>query len=219
MESKYTVLKKEDLKNVKQFEQFSTYENPCFSFNVLMNITELIKYTKETKTRFFANINYLMMCAINTIPEMKLRIVNNEIRLYDVVHSAHLVIDNNDVYHSDGVPFQNDYHKYYKNITEKIDYIKDGNIPEFADSLNRNEIYFTCIPWIHLEGMIHPYNYSDLESTCVPRICFDKYRQIGNEYFINLNISVCHIFIDGYTLSKAYLKIQEIFDNARNYLK
>ena len=51
-------MKSEDLKNQGQYRWFKTFDNPCYGFDVKMDVSEVVKYSKETKTSF------LLMCYI-----------------------------------------------------------------------------------------------------------------------------------------------------------
>ena len=56
---------------------------------------------------------------------------------------------------------------------------------------------------------------------------YNKYLQKVKKYFtlkngnvtIKLNITVNHSLVDGYPLSKAFLKVQEMLDNVEQYIK
>ena len=57
-------------------------------------------------------------------------------------------------------------------------------------------------------------------SSSVPRICWNKYHlHEGGKVTIKLNITVNHSLVDGYPLSKAFLKVQEMLDNVDEYIK
>lgn len=47
--NKYLVIKENELKKHKQYMWFSTFSNPCYGFDVKMDVTKLVEYTKETK--------------------------------------------------------------------------------------------------------------------------------------------------------------------------
>ena len=52
----YKVIKLEELKKRKQYDWFKTFANPCYGFDVKMDVSEVVKYSKETNTSFFINI-------------------------------------------------------------------------------------------------------------------------------------------------------------------
>lgn len=56
-------------------------------------------------------------------------------------------------------------------------------------------------------------------SQCIPRICWGKYIEKDGKYELTLNITVSHIFVDGFPLSRTFNKIQELLDNVEEILK
>ncbi len=66
--------------------------------------------------------------------------------------------------------------------------------------------------------MTHPIP-QDKNAQTIPWICWWKYFERNGKLIMNLNIIVSRIFVDGYPLSKTFLKIQEYFDNPKNNLK
>ena len=63
----YRVIKSTELKNQGQYRWFKTFDNPCYGFNVKVDVSEVIKYSKETKTSFFINVLYLITTSLNSI--------------------------------------------------------------------------------------------------------------------------------------------------------
>ena len=56
------------------------------------------------------------------------------------------------------------------------------------------------------------------DSSYVPRICWGKYYQIDNEYYIDFNIQVSHALVDGYPLSLAFLEIEKYLNSPKKYI-
>ena len=57
----YKVIKSEQLKNQSQYRWFKTFANPCYGLNVKMDVSEVVKYSKESKTSFFINVLYFLL--------------------------------------------------------------------------------------------------------------------------------------------------------------
>ena len=81
-----------------------------------------------------------------------------------------------------------------------------------------DEYYITCVPWVDFNRFTHPIP-DDKSSQCIPRICWGKYTKNNNRYELSLNITVSHIFVDGYHLASAFNKIQELLDNVDEVLR
>ena len=217
----YKVINLENFKKRKQYNWFRTFSNPCYGINVKMDITEVVKYTKETKTSFFINILYLITIGLNSVEEMRLREVNGEIRLYDTINPTFTVMTKSGVYENTGFDMIDDYKTFYATAKQVIDHIKNQDFIKetFNDSLLYNDYYMTCLPWLSIESMTHPLCDNNYESSSCPRVCWDKYVEVDNKYLMTLNITVNHCFVDGYPLSLAFKNIQENFNNCRNLFK
>lgn len=217
----YKVINLENFKKRKQYNWFRTFSNPCYGINVKMDITEVVKYTKETKTSFFINILYLITIGLNSVEEMRLREVNGEIRLYDTINPTFTVMTKSGVYENTGFEMIDDYKTFYATAKQVVDHIKNQDFIKetFNDSLLYNDYYMTCLPWLSIDGMTHPLCDNNYESLSCPRVCWDKYVEVDNKYLMTLNITVNHCFVDGYPLSLAFKNIQENFNNCRNLFK
>lgn len=217
----YKVIKSEQLKNQSQYRWFKTFANPCYGLNVKMDVSEVVKYSKETKTSFFVNILYLITTALNSIEEFKIREVKDEIRIYDTINPTFTVMTDVGIYENAGFKMVDDYKSFYKIAKEIIEKVKKQTSfkQTYNDSMLFDDYYMTCLPWISIEAMTHPLCENNNESLTVPRLCWDKYRIENGQYVMLLNITVSHCYIDGYTLSKGFAKIQENFDQTYSILK
>ena len=43
----------------KTYEWFKTFKNPTYGVNVNLDVTKLVKYTKETNSSFFINFLFI----------------------------------------------------------------------------------------------------------------------------------------------------------------
>lgn len=217
----YKVIKSEQLKNQSQYRWFKTFANPCYGLNVKMDVSEVVKYSKETKTSFFVNVLYLITTALNSIEEFKIREVKDEIRIYDTINPTFTVMTDVGIYENAGFKMVDDYKSFYRIAKEIIEKVKKQTSfkQTYNDSMLFDDYYMTCLPWISIEAMTHPLCENNNESLTVPRLCWDKYRVENGKYVMLLNITVSHCYIDGYTLSKGFAKIQENFDQTYSILK
>lgn len=217
----YKVIDYQNLKKKKQYDWFKTFANPCYGFDVKMDVTKVVDYCKKTKTSFFINILYLVTIGLSSIEEMRIREVNGEIRLYDKINPTFTVMTNMGIYENTGFEMIDDYEGFYKKAKEVIEEVKNQTYIKdtYNDSALFSDYYITCIPWLSLEGMTHPLCDNNYESSSVPRICWDKYRLENDKYVMLLNITVSHCFVDGYPLSKAFETIQNNFNNIEEIIK
>lgn len=217
----YQIIKYQDLKKRKQYDWFKTFSNPCYGFDVKMDVTKVVEYSKKTNTSFFINILYLVTIGMSKVEEMRLREVEGEIRLYDKINPTFTVMTNLGIYENTGFEMIDDYFGFYNKAKAVIEEVKNQNFIKdtYNDSMLFNDYYITCIPWLSMESMTHPLCDNNFESSSVPRICWDKYRLENDKYVMLLNITVSHCFVDGYPLSMAFKNIQDNFNNIEEIVK
>ncbi len=215
-------MKKMDMSGVREktYNWFKTFSNSTYSCNVVMDVTKLIKYTKEHNESFFTNLLYIVVKGLNSIDEMRMRLVDEEPVIFEEINPAFTVMTKTGTF--ENVRFKNisDYKEFYKIAHEKIDKAKNQIEIEKEEYNPKNcydEYYITCLPWVEFTQLTHPIP-DDKSSQCIPRICWGKYYEENGKYKMNLNITVSHIFVDGYPLSKTFIKIQELLDKVDEIL-
>ncbi len=214
----YQIIDKQTMPKRKQYEWFRTFTNPCYGVNVKMDVTNLVAFTKETKTSFFINALFLITKGLNSIIEMRMREVRGEIRLYDVINPTFTVMTEIGVFENAGFKMIDDYHLFYQRADEVIEATKKQN--HVKETYNNNQdyddYYMTTAPWLSIESMTHPLPDNNIESSSCPRVAWDKYREENGHLVMLLNVTVNHCFVDGYPLSQALIHIQDNFDKIRD---
>lgn len=217
-------MKNIDLNNYnrkKSYEWFKSFSNSTYGMNVRIDVTKLVKYVKENDQSFFIDLLYIVLKGLNSVEEMRMRLVDDEPVIYDDINPAFTVMTSIGTF--DNVRFENilKYDEFYKVASQKIENAKNQvkiNDQEYNPNNCYNEYYITCVPWIDFTEVSHPIP-DDKASQCVPRICWGKYFESDGKYQMTLNITVSHIFVDGYPLSKVFNNIQELLNNVDEILK
>ncbi len=203
------------------FEWFNSFSNPCYGVNIKVDVTNVIKLTKETKTSFFINFLYLTSRALDTVEELRMRIVNDEIRLYDYINPGFTVLQDSGLFDNVTAPYFDNYHDFYNNTHKMIEEVKHKGPRNdtYNDLPTYQEYYMTCLPWLEYESMSHPIPDNDKSSASTPRICWGKYYLENGRYYLPFNLTVSHALVDGFSLSKALNKVKEYALNPEIILK
>lgn len=217
----YKVIDIEKWNRRSQYEWFSKFSNPCYSMNVDIDVTKVVEFTKETNTSFFINFLYVIMKSLNSVEEMRLRIVDNEVRLYDNIDPTYTILLKDFNFENAGNKMFDNYKDFYEDANNEISSIKNqnGKNIEYNSENNYAVYYITCVPWVNYTAMTHPVPNNMPESSSVPRICFSKYSLKDGKYILSFNINVSHALVDGYPLSKAFNKLIENSLNPELILK
>lgn len=211
----------ENWNRFKTYSWFKTFSNSTYGFNTSIDVTELVKYSRETKTSFFVNMLYIVVSALNSVEEMRMRMLDGKPCVFEDINPAYTVM-------SDAGTFENvrhknykEYKKFYEVAKAEVESAKRETSIKKEDYNPKNvvdEYYITCVPWVGFNSITHPIP-DNIESQCIPRICWGKFEEIDGRYKMGFNITVSHLFIDGYHLSQVLLKLQSMLDQASEVLK
>lgn len=82
---------------LKNYEWFSNFSDSTYGMNVKMDVTKLVKHVKEKKESFFIDLLFIVLNGLNSVDEMRIRLVNNKPVIYDDINPAftvsHMFVD------------------------------------------------------------------------------------------------------------------------------
>jgi len=213
--------------NINNWERYNTYtwfkgfSNSTYGVNVLLDVTKLVKHSKENNQSFFINALYIILKGLNSVDEMRMRLIDDKPYIFDDINPAFTVMTKAGTFENVRFKNINNYKKFYDKAKTIIEEVKNKEKIEKCDYNPTNlydEYYITCTPWLNFVSLTHPIP-DDKSSQCVPRICWGKFIENNGKYQMMLNITVSHIFVDGYPLSNTFNKIQELLNDVPNILK
>lgn len=201
--------------------EFNLDENPfinilsaryCMSSRI--NVENLWNYCKDNDKSFFVLSLGCLMNAVNSVPQLKRRIINEKVIEYDYLEGVSPIMDeHNEVYQEMRVKVPQDFsdilewHDYVKELSENI--LKGKREGFYMEMENRdftNIANFSCIPWVDF----------DMITNCVvdgnaiqPLITWGR---VNKDYEMSVAITVSHIFVNGRELGYFYENAQKEFD-------
>ena len=204
----------------KTYKWFRSFSNSTYSMNVRVDVTNLIEHTKQKKESFFIDLLYIVLKGLNSVDEMRMRLVNDSPVIYKDINPAFTVMTDSGTFENVRFKNCNDFKKFYSVAQQYIEGAKKQKKikkERYNPENCYDEYYITCVPWVDFTQVTHPIP-DDIASQCIPRICWGKYIEKEGIYELTLNITVSHIFVDGYPLSKAFNNIQELLNNSDDIL-
>ncbi len=197
----------------KQYKWFSTFSDATYGMNVELDVTDLVKYTKENNKSFFVCFLYILLKGLNSVEEMRIRYVDGKVVMFDDINPAYTVMTEANTFENVSSKNYHDFNTFYEKTKMYVENAKHQK--KVKESYNEgrtfDEYYITCVPWINFSSLTHPIPL-DKPSQVVPRVCFGKYHLEGDRYKMMLNITVSHEFVDGYPLSQVFINIQKYLD-------
>lgn len=202
-----------------QYHWFHTFADPTYGFDVDIDVDSVARLAKSRHQSFFPYFYFIILKAVQDVPEMRMREENGKVYIYDEIDPTFTVMTHSGIYQNAGCRMSWDFKEFYQKVEDTI---KEAEELPVNDVLDRypicsqpNVLYTTCIPILSIKGMTHPTPAGNYDSLSVPRICWDRYRlENDGHYHLTLNITVSHTLVDGFPLADCFKRIQEYCKNA-----
>ena len=200
-----------DLKN----NPFINFQSARYAMSARVNVEKLWKWCHENNKSFFTMSLGCLMNAVNSVPQLKRRILDGKAVEYDYLDGVSPIMDeDNDIYREMRVKTPQEFndivewHDYVrKEISQILSDEKEGFFCEMEERDLTNIANFSCIPWIDFDTL----------TNCVvdgkaiqPLITWGK---INEDYEMSIAITVSHIFVNGRELAYFFENAQKEFDS------
>lgn len=194
----------------EHYNYFKQLDYPHFNICGNVDITELIRFVKDSGSSFFLTFLYASVKTANRIEEFRYRIREDKVVVHDVVSPSFTVMTSKKVFSYCGVRFVDDYKKFYTDAFKKMELTKDQ--VNIKDEPGRDDLlYITSIPWVTFTGVTHPIHMKPVDS--IPRIAWGKYFEENGRMKLPLSVQAHHALIDGEHIGQYFMKLQELLSD------
>ena len=204
-------MKKIDLSSWKRkehFEFFSKMDSPNFGIVTEVDCDECYKNSKENGISFFASYLHKSMIAINSVEELKYRIVDNEIIAFEKIHAGITIAREDETFGFGFVNFSQDFETFNAELNNEILEVKNcSGLRLNNDDIKKDLIRHSTIPWNSFSGLLHPTNIDRKES--VPKITFGKFAVRDGKRMLPISIEAHHGLVDGLHIAKYLNEFQQ----------
>ena len=196
------------------YNTFIDYSNPTFSVTTRLDVTQLYNRCKNDGTSFFTDFLYIVMRCLNNIEEMRMRIKDDEVIIYDAVDPGFVVIKDDKSITTGRIDMTDDYPEFYNRVRNEIEYIRTHDSIERMNMCQTSDvIYISCLPWMDFTSINHPYDYSNIESCSIPRITWGKAIEESGHRTMAFDVAAHHALLDGYHICKLVKCIQNALND------
>ena len=194
---------------------FINFLSSRYVMSARVDVEKLWKWCHENNKSFFTMSLGCLMNAVNSVPQLKRRIIDGKAIEYDYLDGVSPIMDEENEVYSEmriNTPQEFDdiveWHDYVrKEIREILSGKKEGFICEMQDRDHTNIANFSCIPWIDFDTL----------TSCVvdghaiqPLVSWGK---VNDDYEMSVSITVSHIFVNGRELAYFFENAQKEFDS------
>lgn len=200
-----------DLKN----NPFINLQSSRCTMSARLDVEDMWNFSKENNLSFFIMSLGALMNSLNSIPEMKRRIVESKAVEYESLDAVCPIMNKEQTICRE---MRVEPPQRFNNILKWHDYVEDHslNVLEGVDEsftvpiLERDELNianYSCVPWVDFDS-VTPATASG--NTIQPLITWGK---VNDNFEMTVSIAVSHIFINGLELSKFYNHAQDNFND------
>ena len=194
---------------------FINFQSARYSMSARVNVEKLWNWCHENGKSFFIMSLGCLMNAVNSVDELKRRIIDNKVVEFDYLDGVTPIMNEDEgIYCEMKVQTPQE----FDSIIQWHDYVKDlsadilsGNIESFFIEMEKRDLTnianFSCIPWVDFDMITN----CTVEGKAIqPLITWGK---VNENFEMSVSITVSHIFVNGRELGYFYENAQREFNN------
>lgn len=200
---------------------FNIDENPFINFlsarytmSARINVEKLWKWCKANDKSFFVMSLGCLMNAVNSVPELKRRIIDGKAIEYDYLEGLCPIMNEEDEIYCEmrvktPQEFEDIFH-WHDYVKQQSEDILSGKSEGFTAAMETrdftNVANFSCIPWVDFDmitsGVVNG-------QAIQPLVTWGK---VNENYEMSVAITVSHIFVNGRELGYFFENAQKEFE-------
>lgn len=194
---------------------FINFQSTRYSMSARVNVEKLWNWCHENDKSFFIMSLGCLMNAVNSVDELKRRIIDNKAVEFDYLDGVTPIMNEDEgIYCEMRVQTPQE----FDSIIQWYDYVKDlsadilsGKIESFFIEMEKRDLTnianFSCIPWVDFDMITN----CTVEGKAIqPLITWGK---VNENFEMSVSITVSHIFVNGRELGYFYENAQREFNN------
>lgn len=191
---------------------FSAFEDPFFGVTVELDVTKAKKICKEKKWSFHQYYHFLSGKVINEIKELKTRIENNKIFVYDTIHISTTILKPNHLFAFTFNKMTSTFEEFSANAKKEFEKVKQAKgLGLTKNTAAIHTVHYSTVPWLNFTAIKHPLNFKG-DKNGIPKITFGKVNSKYNKLFMPIAIYAHHGLVDGYHISLYISRFQELLN-------
>lgn len=198
----------ENWKRKEHFEFFSKLANPSFGITTEVDCTIAYEEAKSKERSFFAHYFHKSMIAVNTVEELKLRLVDDKVVLFDTIDAGTTISREDGTFGFIYVPFSPDFEIFNKELQREINEVQNSTGLRLKnEDLTLGLIRHSTLPWSHFSALLNPTNLDNKDT--VPKIVFGKFAIREGKKYLPVAIEAHHGLADGLHITQYLNEFQE----------
>ena len=187
------------------YEFFKAMAYPYVGMTANVDVTNILRATKALGGASFLGCLWVAATAANAVPELRQRIVDDQIVEYDHCNTAHTVALPDRTFCNCATDCRRSFAEFlaYGHACQEEAKTRHGFVQPGENETSL--IFLSCVPWVSFTQVIQP---TPIPADCNPRIVFGKFFREGEKTMMPLAIQCNHALVDGRHIGDFY----EAFD-------
>ena len=199
----------DDWNRKEHFNFFKTFDQPYFGVTTTIDCTKAYHRCKSEGVPFFSYYLHKTLLAVNAIENMRYRIEDAEIVVYDWIDASATIMREDKSFGFSHIRFNQDFDTFNAITLEEIARVKNTT-GLFTMGPVDNIIHFSALPWIDFTG-ISQASSSTAGDSC-PKFSIGKLVEAQGRRHMAFNIQVHHALVDGYHVGLFFEMLQSLMN-------
>ncbi|MBF4469750.1 MAG: chloramphenicol acetyltransferase [Methanobrevibacter arboriphilus] len=199
--------------NIKE-SPFSDFFTSRFSMSFRIDVQNAWEYSEDNNLSFFILSLGCLLCGLNSIPELRRRIINGKAFEFDKIDAVTPIMDEDESVFEEmrvSPPKESESLKnWHDNVVGIRDSILEGKVSGFSIETTKRDsepiANFSCIPWVDFDTLV---NCISEPHQIQPLITWGR---VSEDKEMPVAIAFSHIFVYGKHIGKFQYNTQEYFN-------
>ncbi len=198
-------------KRKDHFRFFTQFDEPFYGLVAYVDCTLAYQVCKERSYSFYLFYLHKALCAINSIPEFKTRIIDGKPYLLDQINASPTVLRPDKTFGFSYMVFDWNFEEFQNKAKIEISRVEETSGLDLSIN-GQDVVHCSAVPWIDFTSLSHarPYKFAD---SCT-KISFGKMVLDGSRRKMSVSIHAHHALADGYHVGLFYEYLQKFMDDA-----
>ena len=212
----YRIIDRENYYRKGVYRHFTQDCKCSSSMTARIDVTDLVKYSKVTGTKFYINFLYIISKVLNSRDDYKMSYLweTDQLICYDTINPTQYV------FHEDTETctpvyshYSEDRETFYTNALRDIEYAKQRHEYLLDPANHPNWFDASYISWLSYDSL--NIELPDGYLYFLPIINWGKYRVENNRFMLPLTVRMNHAVADGFLIANVFRLIEKEIENFR----
>lgn len=182
------------------FEHFCAMQNPHVGVTVQVDVTELVRVSKEKKCSFFLLFLHAAALAADAVPQLRQRIQGGSIVEYDQCSTSHIELLEDETYCYCTLHHDKPLGVYLRDAEERRVLARQNASLDEHDEVD-GQFFISCVPWLHYTDLTQPTS----QERSNPSITWGRWEEDWKGRLrMPVTLMAHHALVDGVHLAQFY---------------